>query len=803
MNQLAADARFSARTLARTPWFTALAVITLALGIGTTTAIFSLVDAVFLRPLPFSAPSQLVEIWGQDDKRTGMRVPGAVLAALRAQSQTLQAVGTHHPSAMVMNTPDGALELRGETVSANFVDVFGVAPIFGRGFAPGEDRPGAPAATLVSFGFWRQQLGSDPAAVGRVLFLDGTPHTVIGIMPPTFRTNFQTANLDFWTVDGGNRARELEREIGYEVVARIANHTTIEQARGEIEAIAGGITTPGWRDVGRRIGVVPLEDEIVGNRATALTLLMAAVGLLLAMACANLAQLLLARSDRRLTEFATRKALGAGPAELFRLALTESLLLSIAGGAGGIVLAYWLVPFLLVLAPIEIPRLAEATVDVRVMSVAMLISIVSGCAFGLAPAWRLSRLSVVQAMRHASCGAHDRAPLRSLLVVAQVAVAVTLLAAATLIVQAFVTLQPSSPGFATESRLAFVWGIRESQFPDVTDRRRRVADWLERLEASPGITGAAVASSIPFGDDEPRLVPVRLPHETGAIDESTRRAGLRAVSPRFFALFQMPIRQGRAFTIADAGAAPRVAIVNRTLARTLGSPETVVGQRVRIGGTNADAYEIVGVVDDTRWWGTTIAPLNEVYTPIEQDRASFGFVVIESPLDAIAATSAIKAAFHAALPGAALPASRQAIALQTMIDRSIAAPRFNATLVGAFSGMAIILAVIGLFGLVAYSVSHRRRDLAVRTALGARPALLIAASMRWAMMLAAIGIATGLAAGVALRRVIETQLYAVQGLDLLAYAGAAILMIATAAVAAYYPASRAVHADPMTALRED
>lgn len=804
MTSLAADVRFAARSLARAPGFTAMAVVTLALGIGATTAIFSLVDAVILKPLPFRAPSQLVEIWGQDDKRTGMRVPGAVLDALRAEARTLQVIGTHDPTGGVMNTDEGALELRGEAVSANFVEVFGVPPVIGRGFAPEEAEPGAPAVMLVSHRFWRQQLGADPHAVGRTIYLDNAPHTVVGIMPAGFRTNFQVADLDYWTVWSGNRSRERERELGYELVGRLAGGATIDQARSEIDAIANSVGTPGWRDAGRRIGLVPLKDEVVGNRATALTLLMAAVGLLLAMACANLAQLLLARSDRRFTEFATRKALGAGTAELFRLALAESLLLALIGGVAGIAVAYWLVPVMLQLAPNEIPRLAEATVDSRVMVVALAISAISGCVFGLAPAWRLSRLSVVEAMKRAGGpGSHGLPALRSMLVIAQVTVAVTLLAVAGLVAQTFLTLLPSSPGFAVEGISTYIWGVRENQFPDAAERRRRVNDLIQRLEATPGITSAAVASAVPFGDDEPRLVPVRRPGED-TIGEFTPRAAIRAVSLRFFGQFQTPLLRGRTFVSSDGSDAPRVAVVNRTLARKLGALETIIGQAVRIGSAaTAPIYEIVGVVEDSRWWGTTTAPLDEIYTPLAQDRASFGFVTVESRLDNPALTRAIKAAFHAAWPGAALPPARQAVSLHDMIRHSIAGPRFNATLVGAFSTAAAGLALTGLFALVAYSMSQRRRELAVRTALGARPAALIGASIRWAMTLAAIGAGLGLAAGAGLRRALASQLYAVETSDGMVFGSVVLLMLATAGLAAYWPASQAVRADPMTALRED
>ena len=803
MSELIADLRFAVRVLARSPWFTLFAVLTLGLGIGATTALFSLVDAVVLRDLPYGEPRRLVEIWGRDDRRAGMRVPGAMLEALRSRSKTLQAIGTHDPSAGVFKTSDGAVDIRGETVSANFVDVFGVAPMMGRGFLPDEERPGEAAVMLVSFAFWRQYLGEDPDAVGRAVYLGGVPHTVIGVMPPRFRTRFLNLSPEFWTVHAGNRSRQREREMGYELVARMAPGVTIEQARREVDAISAAVQVNEWRGTGRRIEMVPLKEEVVGNRAYALTLLMVGIGVVLAIACANLAQLLLARSDRRITEFATRKAIGAGSGQLFRLALVESLLLSAAGGAVGVVLAYWGLPMMRALAPSEIPRLADASVDTRVMAAAFVISMLTGCAVGLAPAVRLSRLSVLQAMRPASgIGARSTERFRSALVVTQVAAAVTLLALAGLIVRTFLTLVPSSPGFATESRAAFVFAIRENQFPDVADRRRRIQTLIQNLEAAPGIVSAAVASGMPFGDDEPRNIPVRTHDDGRPVDDSTLRADLRGISAKFIELLRIPVREGRAFAASDRGEASRVALVNQTLARRLAPSGSVIGQSVRVGNSaTAPTYQVVGVLADTRWWGTTLAPLNEVYIPLDQDRASFGFLIVHSALDITSLTRTMKTAFGNALPDAPLPAGLPAIPLDDMVGRSIAGLRFTATLASGFSAMAMLLAVFGLFGLVAYSVSQRHHELGIRAALGARPADLILTTIRSALLLTAAGIGLGVVAGTNLTAFIESQLYAVDRLDVGTFAGAALVMMLAACLGAYLPAHRAAHMNPMKSLR--
>jgi putative ABC transport system permease protein len=813
MTNVLADLRFAARTLWRSPWFTALVVTTLAVGIGATTALFSLVDAVLLRPLPFKEPHQLVEIWSRTDQSTGGRVPGAILDALRTHATTLQLIGTHDPSGGVITRDDGPIDVRGEAVSGNFLDVFGVAPLAGRAFMADDARDGAPPVMLVSHSFWQQYLGGDPDALGRIVYLDErasvdqptVPYTVVGIMPPDFRTLFSDARPFFWTPYAGNRSRPRERERGYEIVARLVPGVTVEDARREIEAIASALYPEQWRKEGRRIGLTSLRDEVVGDRAYALTLLLAAVGLVLAIACANVAQLLLARSDGRLREFATRKAIGAGAGELFRLALFESLLLSLAGGAAGVMLAYWLVPVMLALAPVEIPRLIDASIDARVLAMAFTISIVTGCVFGLAPALRLSRMAVTQAIRPGiGAATRQRARFRSALVVAQVAAAVILFALAGLVVQTFLTLLPASPGFATASRAAFFWSIDERQFPDAADRRRRVGDWMGRLAAVPGIVNVAVASSIPFGDDESRNVPVRQPEDGRPAAEVTMRAEPRAVSLNYLEMLQIPLVRGRDFAATDSAESPRVALVNQTLARRLAPEGDVLARTIRVGtAVTAPLYEIVGVVADTRWWGMTLEPLNEVYTPLAQDRASFGFVIVHSPLDMTAATSAIRTTFRAAVPGASMLAERGAVALDEMIGRSIAGPRFSAALIGSFSATALILAAIGLFGLVAYSVSQRRQELGIRTALGARSADLIRTSMQSAIALTAIGIASGLAASAYLTRFVESQLYAIEPLDLPTFAAAAMVMLVAAALAAYLPARRAAHLDPMSALRSE
>jgi putative ABC transport system permease protein len=807
MTDVIRDIRFAARTLRRAPLFATLAVLTLAVGIGGTSALFSLVDAVVLRALPYQEPDRLVEIFGRDSARIGMRVPAPIVEALRERSKTIAAIGLHGPVAAVMRAAEGPIDMAGNRVSANFTGVMGVKPLLGRGFLPDEDRPGAPAVMLVSFNFWQRHLGGDPSAVGRTLQLDATPFTIVGIMPPEFRTDFRGRFRDYWSPHVMESTREQERRLGYEMVARLAPGVRLDDARREIEAIAASITgVEGWGAGGRRLGLHPLKQEVVGESAYALQLLLAAVALVLAMSCANLAQLLLARSDQRIAGFAIRKAMGARVTQLFRLALLESLMLSIAGGALGVILAVWLVPAILALAPSEIPRLDEAAIDTRVLMVAVGLAIVTGCAFGLAPALQLSRVSVIEAMTRTAGRATPRtARFRSALVVTQVAASVTLFALAGLVTQTFLALMPSHPGFEARSRTAFLLYVRPRVMSNA-ERLQRMQDLVRRLEALPGVSAVALAENIPFsGDSLSRAVRRADDIEgAGAPDASAPRADVRAVSTNLFQVLRMPLMRGRSFTPADTSESPHVAIVNQRLALRFAPGGDVLGRRVRVGNApTSPTYEIVGVVADARSIGTSVEILNEVYVPFAQSTSGLTYLILQSPLDSAKLTAPIREAIRAAMPAVSLAPDRKAIAMDDLVRQSVAGPRLSATLMAAFCAIALLLAVIGLFGLVAYSVSQRQRELGIRTALGARPWDLVVTTMRSAVVLTVVGIGIGLSAGAYLTRFIEGQLYAIEPLDRPTFIGAALLMLAAAALAAFVPARRAVRIDPMSALRNE
>ncbi|MGH7471121.1 MAG: ABC transporter permease [Longimicrobiales bacterium] len=796
------DLRIAGRTLVRSPWFTTLAVLTLALGIGLNTALFGLVDAVLLRALPFKDPDRLVEIWGQDQMRSGMRVPGPLVEALRGRSRSLQAIAIHGPVGGVLRTSAGPTDIRGDHVSANYVGVLGVPPLVGRAFRPDEDGPGAAPVMLVSYNFWQRHLGGDPAAVGTALYLDSLAYTVVGIMPPEFRTHFREGiKHDYWTNHVKEQIRQFELEEGYELVARLAPGVTLEAARRELQAIAATVSVEGWGAQGRRLGLVRLKNEVVGDSARALKLMLAAVAVVLAIVCANLALLLLARSDKRVSEFATRKAIGAASAQVFRLALIESLLLAALGGAAGVALAYTVLPAIRALAPADIPRIADSAVNWRALTVALACTLLTGCAFGIAPALRLSRLSVMQALKRAPGRVSNQtAWLRSVLVTGQVAGSLALCILAGLVGRTFLTLLPTDPGFQARSLSVFSLYLPNAIYPTSPDRSRLYEEMVRRLEAKPGVASAAFAENVPFSGDALR-VPVR-DARTAVTDSTGVTADVRAVSSNYHQLLQIPLRKGRVFTAADREGSVAVAIVNETLARKLGAGGDVIGQTLLLGRpASARPYQIVGVAADARSTGTSVDITNEVHVPYGQRGNNFGFLIVRSELNIGQLTRMLRAEVRAAAPELPMLASRTAVPMSQLVRQALAGPRFSATLATAFSIVATLLAAMGVFGLVSYAVAQRRQEFGIRSALGARPRDLAVTAVQPAVALTAVGITLGLTLAAFLTRFIEKQLYAIEPLDPTTFIGAGALLLVVAGLAAAIPARQAMRVDPMSTLR--
>ena len=720
---------------------------------------------------------------------------------MQSRSHRLQSIAIHGPVGGVLHTADGPVDIRGDHVSANFLDVLGVPPLLGRGFLPGEDRAGAAPVLLVTHSFWQRHLGGDSTAVGRVLYLDDVAFTVIGVMPPSFRTQFSdVVKQDYWTNYVQERTRQFELEEGYELIGRLAAGVKLAAARKELLTISASTQVPAWSGSERRLGMVPLKSEVVRDRARALKLMLGAVAIVLLVVCSNLALLLLARSDNRVSEFATRKAIGAATRQLFRLALTESLLLALAGGAAGVALAYSVLPLMLALAPGEIPRISESAVNVRALAVALACTLLTGCAFGLAPALRLARTSLVQAMKRAPGRATQSDWFRSVLVGGQVAASLALCILAGLVGRTFLTLLPSDPGFEPRGLSYFAMYLPTKIYPTAAERSRLQGELLRSVRSQPGINAVAFAENIPFSGDA-LSVAVR-DTRAPAADTTRLPADVRAVSANYHELLHIALRRGRTFTLQDEQGSSAVAIVNETLARRLDSSGNVIGRTVRIGRTeNAREYEIVGVVANTRTNGTDLEILNEVHVPYVQRGSSFGFLVLRSSLNQGQLTRVLRSEIRGAAPALPMMENRSAQTMADLMRQSLAGPRFSATLATTFSVIAMLLAAMGVFGLVAYAIAQRRQEFGIRSALGARPRDLAITAMRSALLLTAMGVTLGLALAAFLTRFIESQLYAVRPLDAPTFLGAAAATLIVAGMAAAIPARQAVRIDPMTALR--
>lgn len=796
MDSLLADFRFALRNLRRAPWFAGLAVMILTLGIGANSALFSLLDAVLFKGLPYKDPDRLITIEGQQPDRAGIHVPISLFEVVRARAATLEAVSIYDPYGGAMKTESAPVALLGRRVSADFVDLMGVPPLVGRGFLPTEEGAESPAVALITAETWQRYLGGVPEVVGRTIYLDDIPYVIVGVMPPGFRSYIagNAFQADFWTTRASSEDRVRDLKMGHDVLARMIPGVTIAQVEEELNAIAATVAPKEWAEQGRSLKGQLTKQGIVGDSAYPLQLLLAAVGVVLLIACANLAQLMLARSDRRLNEFATRKAIGAGAGRLFRLSLIESLTLATAGGFCGAALANLLLPFMVRLAPTEIPRISESVIDGRVLLATATFSALTGCLAGLAPAIRLSRLSVADGMKRGSGSATpQKSRFHSSLVVVQIASSIALCVMAALIWRSFLALLPADPGFDAEARTARPFSM---QMVPAEERALLLEELLRHLESLPEINAAAYASNIPFGLGRP-YGGVRDSAEAEEIE-----ADVRVVTPNYFQLLQIPIVEGRLFEAVEQINGGRGVIVNQTLARKLSSGGKVVGRVIERREREAWVqYRVIGVVADARSSGTTREIWNEMYLPHTLGLETAGYLVFQSSLGAAEIDRLLRDEIYAWDPRVREVPFFKAQRLEDLMSASVAGPRFAATLSGAFSGLALLLAATGVFGLVSYSVSQRLREFGIRAALGAQPRDLLSIALRSAAVSTGTGVAVGLAATIYLVRFVESQLYAVEPLDVPTFAAAGAVMIAVATFSAYLPARHAARIDPAVTLR--
>jgi len=797
------DLRYGARSLRKNPSFTLIALVTLALGIGANTAIFSVVNAVLLKPLPYPDPQKLAMVYSTTPQAGNGKVPlcDADFVDWKNQNQIFENVAAFTSTRFSYSGGESPERLGGAWVTADFFSTIGVQPAMGRGFLAGEDDMNNPYLVVVSDGFWKRNLGASRDILEKQITLNARPFTIVGVMPPGF--SFPEKDTELWAADGLNTTRRGPYYLWG--LGRLKPNATIEQAKTEMDVIAHRVQEQIHRPSSDWTwSSILLSERIVGDVRPALLVLLAAVVFVLLIACANIANLLLARATGREREISIRVALGASRGRLVRQLLTESLLLAGLGAAAGLPIAYFGVRLLIAVSPPDFPRLQEIGIDGRVLGMTMLIAVACGFVFGLVPSLQSSRLNLSQALKEGARGTDGsgRRRVRSALVVAEIAFSLVLLVGAGLMVKSFVKLQNVSPGFNPDRILTLHLTLPRARY-DTNAKINTYNDQLiERINSVRGVEAAGLSISIPPNNLEisDSFSIEGRPTPAGATEDFVP---ILMVSPEYFTALGVPILRGRGFAATDKEGAPPVVIINQTLADRYFSGEDPVGHRLKVGGVDRPKnvwMEIVGVVSDVTYTGLDGRPSSAYYVPLAQNAWGAAYLVIRSSVSPTTLTAAIREQIWELdkdIPIANLATMDQ------LLSESVAQPRFRTVLVGIFAGLALVLASVGIYGVISYSVTQRIHEIGIRMALGAQTRNVSALVVREGLTLAIVGVAVGLGVSLVLTRLIETLLFEVSTTDRAVFAGVSMLLIVIAVLACWVPAVRAARIDPIAALRQE
>jgi putative ABC transport system permease protein len=813
LQELGQDIRYGLRQLRRNPGFTAVAVLTLALGIGANTAIFSLIDAVMLRPLPFPDSGRLMSVISSlQSSNTPDNASYPDFLDWRARNHVFSSIAAWRQDNYNLTGGEMPLHLRAVVASADLLRVLKVRPFLGHGFLPGEDSPGALNGTnpvILSYGLWQQRFSSDPQVLGRVIRLNDKPYTVVGVMPANFQFPIQSDRVDIWTtmapdlvpgVDGKSMASQ--RGAHYlDVVARLRPGVTVGKAQAEMSTIVHQLNRQYPENKPRNVMVMPELKQLVGDAGTALMVLLSAVGCVLLIACGNVANLLLARASTRQKEMAIRTALGATRGRVIRQVLVESVLLALGGGAAGTLMAVWGIEFLKSLIPQQVPRIGQIGLDARVFAFTAALSLVTGILFGVFPALKSSRTWLANSLKEGgrSSEAGDRrTPARGVLVVGEVAVALCLLVGAGLLIQSFVRLENVDPGFNPHHVLTFnlVLPDRYSQAQQIDLFERAVTG----IRTLPGVRAASAVVPLPLSADN---VSTAFDIEgQSSVRGHEPDTNYSFVEPDFFKTMGIALLKGRDFTWDDTLKTPPVVIINDALAKQFFPGQDPIGKRLNAhignGYSKPPMREVVGVVRDVKNHGLSGSPGPQVYVPLAQSPLDVMTFVVRTAVDPISLAAAARG--QVKLLDKDLPL----FGVETLDDyvgQSLAPPRFVALLVGIFGGIALLLAMVGIYGVVSYSAAQRTHEIGIRMALGAEKRDVLRMVLGQGIKLALIGVAIGIAGALALTRFLASILYGVKPGDPLTFAAVSLILIAVALLACYVPARRASKVDPMVALR--
>jgi len=796
------DLRYGARMLLKNPGFTLIAIITLSLGVGANTAIFSVINGVLLSALPYPQPEQLAMVWC-DNRRQG--IPDDITSYpnfvdWRDRNKTFQGMAGVTSDRYNLTGTGEPEEIRGATVSINFFQLIGVNPMLGRVFTAEEEQPGRDRVVVLSHSLWRRRFGGDPGVLNKTISLSDEPYVVVGIMPPGFQF---PENTEIWgplAPDEGMRGARFGFFLP--VVGRLKPGVTRAQAQADLDVVANQIEKQFTDMAGYGVNVVPVLENTVGPIRRALMILFVAVLFVLLIACANVANLLLARATVRQREVAVRAALGAGRWRIVRQLLTESMLLAVLGGALGVLLAWWGLRLLVDLSPANIPRLETIRLDGRVLWFALALSLVTGLIFGLAPALQTSHLKLSEALKEGArtgAGGGRAQRIRGVFIVAEVALTLALLVGAGLLVRSFWRLQNVNTGFKTDHLLTLrvtLWGSKYRQGAQAVSFYERLQ---ERLAALPGVVSASATSDIMLRRlaTSASFTIENRPRDPG---ELALELPFDRVQPNYFQTMGVQLLRGRAFTAQDSRDNPRVSIVNETFVKRYFPNEDPVGKRFTFGGggPNARWFTIVGVVRDTKRQGIDQPVRIESWMPLAQMPSGSMDVVLRTTGDPLALGNAVREAVWSLDRDLPIPSIQT---MEQILSERVAQRRLNMLLLGLFATAALILAAVGIYGVMNYTVTQRTNEIGIRLALGAQSGDVIGLVLKQGMALTLVGVAIGLIATFAMTRLMTSLLFGVSATDPTTFAAIAALLIGVALLASWIPARRATKVDPIVALR--
>jgi putative ABC transport system permease protein len=812
MNTLFQDLKFGLRMLAKNPGFTAVAVLTLALGIGASTAVFSVVNTVMLKPLPYADPDRLMTVESMDIRHTSLRndLSYPDFFDFRAQNHVFDHLVTSRDTDVVLTGVGQPQQLDGEMVTWDLFPALGINPQLGRGFLPSEEAAGTHVVVL-SHALWQRQFGGDPAIVGRTITLDRKAYTVVGVAPAGFAFPANEPDIQLWTTIAADREAPtgdtpMTVQRGAHLLTalgRLKPGVSIEQARADLDVIAAALAKqyPDTNTNFPRASVIPALETLVGDSRTPLLILLGAVGLVLLIACANIANLLLARTTAREHEMAVRAAMGASGFRVVRQLLTESLLLAILGGTAGVVVAEYALRLVLPLGGRGIPRLAQAGIDGRVLAFSLLLAFLASLLFGMAPALQASKIDLTGSLKEQTRGGTDRHDrLRGALVVAQVMLGLVLVSGAGLLMASFLHLQKGDLGLRPDHLLTYKFSLPEPQYS--TPQEVAFYDQLlERMRALPGVQSVAGVWPLPLGGDN-ATVTFNI-EERPAPQPSRPSARMAFATPDYIRTAGIPLLKGRFFTERDDDKAPLVLVVNKAFADKYFPGEDVIGKRLMPGasgpGQKDDLMrEIVGVVGSAKLFALDIEPKPIYYFPYKQLAWMPPVVMLRTAVPPRTLESALRGQMAALDP---LVPVFQVRTMDELLSTQVAEPRFHTLLLGCFAGIALLLTMVGLYGVVAYSVTRRTREIGVRIAFGAARSTVLFMVIKQALVLVLIGLVLGLAGALAGGMLLRSMLYGVTPLDPAVLATACCLIGLTGVLAAYLPARRATKIEPMVALR--